>query len=229
VTTTYTSCTGCGDTLTVEAYGQDTHPNCIPADTRINALKSHYLNAINDGDHQLADQLERQLDDTAKEPPRLLDAALTYATWGWPVFPCRPHGKAPLISRGNGGRGLLDATVNTVDIRNWWGTHPTANIGLPTGHHFDVIDVDPGGIGWWAAAHAAGHIPDVHGRVATPRGFHTYIQAAGGGNLAGLLQGIDYRGDGGYVIAPPSTVDGKRYTWTSYPSPTIKPAIKSQP
>jgi hypothetical protein len=222
VTTTYSTCQTCGETLTVQTYGQDTHPNCRPHETRTYSLKQDLLDAIHHGDVLLAEQLQDQLDATATEPPRLLDAALTYASWGWPVFPCRPNGKAPLVPRHDGGHGLHDATTNTADIRAWWAIYRTANIGLPTGHHMDVIDVDPGGIGWWAAAHDAGHIPNIHGRVATPRGFHIYIQPAGGGNLAGLLRGIDYRGDGGYVIAPPSIVDGKRYTWTTYPSPAIK-------
>lgn len=39
-------------------------------------------------------------------------------------------------------------------------------------------------------------------------------------NRAGLLQGIDIRGDNGYVVAPPSVIDGKPYTWVYSPFET---------
>jgi len=56
----------------------------------------------------------------------------------------------------------------------------------------------------------------VIGKVITPRcGDHLYVRASGDGNTSGLLPGIDYRGRGGYVVAPPSIgPNGVRYTWT---------------
>jgi hypothetical protein len=54
--------------------------------------------------------------------------------------------------------------------------------------------------------------------VLTPRGGrHLYFRhATGMRNLAGVIPGTDFRGDGGYVVAPPSFgINGKQYVWTA--------------
>jgi hypothetical protein len=151
-------------------------------------------------------------------PPRLLDAALYYASLGWPVFPLRPRDKRPATRNG-----FKDATTDADRIRAWWQRHPDANIGLPTGHAFDVIDVDlPDGVP--AFLSLLDTDTDVHGRVSTSSGgVHLYVTPTGGGNLAGIVPGIDYRGAGGYVVAPPSTLGprGRAWTWTHHPSPVL--------
>src|SRR5690606_23413178 len=116
-----------------------------------------------------------------------------------------------------GSRGFKDATTNLAQVRAWWTATPDANIGIPTGHGFDVIDIDPpDGPLSLLELRDAGLVPEVIGKVITPRyGDHLYVRASGDGNTAGLLPGIDYRGLGGYVVAPPSIgPNGVRYTWT---------------
>jgi hypothetical protein len=51
--------------------------------------------------------------------------------------------------------------------------------------------------------------------VYTPRGGrHLYVAPSGDGNAANFRPGLDYRGAGGYVVAPPSIgPNGKRYDW----------------
>jgi hypothetical protein len=89
----------------------------------------------------------------------------------------------------------------------WWTRHPQANIGLATGHRFDALDVDgPEGeavIRAFAAEHglaSSGPLVRTGGG-----GWHYYLAPSGLGNNqpAGLAH-VDWRGRGGYVVAPPS-------------------------
>jgi hypothetical protein len=238
---TYTSCAGCDKIHTVTGPGDDTHQGCDSPWPR--NLRRLLTEAILAGDTDRADHYARELDALNEAPPRLLDAALIYASWGWPVFPCVPGQKKPIVKHG-----LHAATVDPQQIARWWRKWPHANIALATGYAFDVIDIDPQGMLWWAerreryGGRPGGPFPDIHGEVATPRpgGTHAYVQPSGEGNLADFRPGVDYRGAGGYVLAPPSVLDptaytdqGKTapdvrhlsYTWWVYPSPVIKPAL----
>lgn len=137
----------------------------------------------------------------------LLSAALWYAEQGLRVFPCQPGLKIPFART----RGVHEATTDEQRIRSWWEQHPQANVAIATGHLVDVVDYDG------EQAHAAwgdrfGETWSrfkVLGTVSTPRpgGLHVYVPASGRGNRAGLVPGVDYRGLGGYVLAPPSVLD----------------------
>jgi hypothetical protein len=140
----------------------------------------------------------------------MLDLALGYADKGWHVFPLRPKGKQPLAALAP--QGLKNATADAETIRRWWGTYPDANIGLRTGAESGlvVLDVDKqhGGI------ESLADFEEAHGdlghtmRVRTGGGGdHYYFEHPGGEvpNTAGRIgEGIDSRGDGGYVVAPGS-------------------------
>lgn len=143
--------------------------------------------------------------------PTLGGAAVWYAERGHLVFPLKPGTKVPATRRG-----FHDASMNPDTIRTWWRAEPRYNIGLSTGHLADVIDVDgPDGIRSIADIEDAGHLPPWLGTVITPRGFHIYIRPTGDGCTTGIRPGIDYRGIGGYVVAPPSVFEGKTWTWQS--------------
>lgn len=173
-------------------------------------------------------------------PEALAAAALWYARAGIAVFPLRVKGKAPLLraahpagSReradcqgecGKPGHGLYDATTDTDVVTAWWRRTPEANIGLRTGLRYDVIDVDgPAGYASLARLEAAGAVPRVAQAFTPgnqgadpprPPGAHIYVPATGDGCAAGIAPGLDYRGVGGYVVAPPSHGPSNRqYTW----------------
>jgi hypothetical protein len=113
--------------------------------------------------------------------------------------------------------GVKDATCNRARILAWWTRHPQANIGLATGHAFDVLDVDGP-----AGAQAMQELAAAHG-LQSPGplvrtgggGWHYYLAPTGLGNTrpAGL-EHVDWRGRGGYVVAPPSRhASGHPYQW----------------
>lgn len=148
--------------------------------------------------------------------PSILAAALWYAEQGLKVFPLQPRAKIPHP----GTRGFKDATDDADVIRAWWERMPNSNLGLATGRMVDVVDID-GLLGQTSRAQRWEIFEPLHviAKVTTPRagGMHLYVPAAGVGNKAGLLPGIDYRGRGGYVVAPPSVTDDGVYQFITPP------------
>lgn len=216
----YTTCRDCGGLLHVTHPDDTVHPLCTPKPTKVERLAQRWLDAVAADDEQQEIELFPQIEALDTRKPRLLDSALTYAAWGWSVFPLKTHSKQPATRNG-----FKDATTNPDIIRAWWERNPDANIGLPTGLTFDVIDIDvPDGPTSYAQLVADDLVPDIHGQVATSRGgLHLYIPPTGDGNRAGIYPGIDYRGAGGYVVAPPSTLGerNRSWSWITTPSPAI--------
>jgi hypothetical protein len=140
-------------------------------------------------------------------PLSTLHAAALKAASRWPVFPL--DGKVPLTARG-----FKDASqaLGAVDI--WWSDHPFANVGLPTGAPAGVwvLDLDRGSgkdglaaLGALEARHGA--LPDTYTVRTGTGGLHLYWRMPPSRdvrNRQAVVPGIDVRGTGGYVVAPPS-------------------------
>ena len=130
---------------------------------------------------------------------------------------CSSPGKHPRTRRG-----FHDASVDPEVVRRWWRRWPQANVGVRTGtvSGLVVVDVDPdhGGLDTIRRLHRTRGLPRGL-RVRTGSGgWHLYFAHPGGlvPNSAGtaLGPGVDVRGDGGYVIAPPSRhLSGGTYRW----------------
>ncbi len=135
------------------------------------------------------------------------EQALTFAAAGIQVFPCRPGGKEPLTLHG-----FTAATTDPGQIRAWWRTWPEANIAMPTGAPlWDVLDIDlKNGESGYPSLRQLSQADLTGGwshAVRTPSGgLHLYFAGTSEGNHALHRHQIDYRGAGGYVILPPSTV-----------------------
>lgn len=144
----------------------------------------------------------------------LLDGALALANRGWPVFPCR--GKTPRT-----GTGVKDATLDPGMIAGWWEQWPDADVGVATGSGLIVLDVDPehGGHDSLAALETAhGDLPETEEVATGGGGRHLYFRTGQTvRNSAGKVgSGLDIRGDGGYVICPPSRhASGTAYGWAN--------------
>lgn len=155
----------------------------------------------------------------------LAEWAQAYAASGFPVFPLIPRDKRPATRNG-----FKNATTKPDAIEWWWDENPDYNIGLATGHLFDVLDVDGEG----GVANLKRHAPDYHhdGPMAlTGRGWHLLFAPTGRGNGAALLgegSKVDFRGLGGYIVAPPSIHPlGHRYAWATGRGPDL--AIPTAP
>lgn len=151
----------------------------------------------------------------------LSQAAVLFASAGVPVFPCVPGAKNPLLKPDEENPqaqpgGFHAATTETRQVAAWWRRWPSANIGIPTGaaSGVEVVDVDrkPGGDGFAAfeRARRAGLMP----------GWLAVVRSASGGahfyfpsnperpqrSWQAAKTHVDFRGDGGYIIVPPSAV-----------------------
>lgn len=169
----------------------------------------------------------------------LLDAALDYAKRGYFVFPAKFAEKQKLghtsAEKSNGNP--WGATKDPHEIRSYWRRWPRAAIGLPTGavNGFFVIDVDT----------PEGHDHDgneslikltvQHGSLTwtrmaeTPTGStHYYFKQPPGilipSSASKLGPSIDVRGDGGFIMAPPSIRPGRgEYAWINHVAITEAP------
>ena len=136
-------------------------------------------------------------------------AAAAYARYGVPVFPCAAGGKHPITTRG-----FHDATTDPTEIEAWWQQHPRVNIGIPTGQASGVVVVDldvhgsVDGRKAFARAERAGLVSGWELLAHSPSGgMHAYFPAhpdTEQRSWQAARAGIDFRGDGGYIIAPPS-------------------------
>jgi hypothetical protein len=142
-----------------------------------------------------------------------LDRALAYARRGWPVFPCHPGQKTPATPHG-----YRDATTDPEQITAWYTRRPDANLAIATGAPGpDVLDVDdygPGRNGYGALARLrdAGLLGNAAVYLRTPGGgLHAYFTGTTQrcAHLAGHR--LDFLSAGGYVLAPPSQIDGRPY------------------
>jgi Bifunctional DNA primase/polymerase, N-terminal len=180
----------------------------------------------------------------------LRNAAMRFAGHGYPVFPLRPRGKTPAIAAahpegdpqhgvchgecGRLGHGLYDATADPEQVWRWWRRWPMANIGVPCGQASGWLAIDLDG----ATGEASwAQLVLRHGVAATlttltGRGRHhlwRYPPECGLGNTSGKVgPRIDSRGEGGYVVVPPSVhPSGQTYRW--YPEDRPGPNGAQEP
>jgi hypothetical protein len=145
----------------------------------------------------------------------MLESALALAGAGFQVFPLQFASKEPL----KGSRGFKDATGNAAVLRRWFGSRVERNIGIRTGavSRLWVLDVDdPAALAALEAGH--GRLPLTR-IVATSRGRHYWFRngkTTVPNSASKVAPDIDVRGEGGYVLAPPSVhPTGVVYEWAN--------------
>jgi hypothetical protein len=146
-----------------------------------------------------------------------LDAAHAYAARGWSVIPFEVRGKRP----GLAWLEYQSRRASTEEVETWFRHRRGANVAIGTGavSGFVVVDVDAGHDGTAsldALEREHGPLPVTVEAITGGGGRHLYFAHPGGSvpNRVALFPGIDVRGDGGCIVAPPSMhVTGRRYAW----------------
>ena len=140
---------------------------------------------------------------------QLGQAALAYAEQGFAVFPLRPRGKEPLTKHG-----FKDATDDEAQIRRWWAQSPSANIGIASGCEHGIAAIVVAGPEGEKRLALFGKLPAT-ARSKTEDGWQYFFALPDGcGPVpSSTRKGLDIRGDGGHVVAPPSLRNGKAYEW----------------
>ncbi len=141
---------------------------------------------------------------------------LTWPQWyaqdvGLAVFPLQ--GKVPYP----GSRGCLEATTDLTTIRQWEGYYGDCNWGVATGEQSGVFVVDVDDWDSWM------RLVKMHGNVGEPwisstpsGGVHLWYAHPSEGvrnSASSVAAGVDVRGEGGYIVAPPSVLPNGAYTW----------------
>lgn len=154
-----------------------------------------------------------------------LKAAIEYATkYKWAVFPVSSASKKPLTPHG-----CKDAKKDVGAIQSWWKRWPDAAVGIATGSMSNLIVIDEDvdekkgldgvvSVRIWERMHEK--LPESVSVTTGRGGTHLYLRYTGNDikNRAGILEGVDVRGEGGYVIAPPSLhPNGTEYAWEYSP------------
>lgn len=181
------------------------------------------------GGKMTADEFEK-LDSRTKATIRaglsdLGKAACDYCDMGWSVIPLSPRSKVPIT-----GSGIGQPCDDWELACYFWMNYPECNVGIVTGQASGglvVIDVDQNEYGGKYGAEslfdweqANGKLPETVCATTGSGGAHYYFRTTSSIKCSANRElCIDRKGDGGYVVAPPSiNKEGGRYEWDLGPS-----------
>lgn len=170
-----------------------------------------------------------------KNKNNLMESAIYYAKhFNWSVFPLAPNSKNPITSDG-----FKSATTDIEQIKKWWSKTPNANIGIATGNmsNFFVVDLD-GETGINSFEDLLTEYNDfpetVECLTGKEGGKHIYLKFENGNVIKnktdwlGKGSKVDIRGNGGYIVAPPSIhPNGNLYEWELSSRPNEIPIAKA--
>lgn len=171
---------------------------------------------------------------------KLFKSAIEYVKHGWAVIPLKPHSKIPATPHG-----VKDATTNIKQVQKWWAQCPDYNIGIACGEKsngllvIDLdIDEDKGLNGYenlceWEQEHD--EFPETVQSITGRGGYQLFYKSDQNyKNSVRIIDGVDIRSEGGYVVVPPSIhPNGKAYEWEywlddfNYKLPEINDVIKT--
>lgn len=146
---------------------------------------------------------------------------------GWTVFPLQRGKKVPAVPTG-----FKAASARLEKLEEWWNNDNSYNLGIPTGGDANllVLDTDESekvsgakSLVAWELEHSP--LPKTLTATTANGGMHRYFRFPDGmsaRNRTAVRPGIDVRAEGGYVVAPPSVVNGKSYSWVDESVPVAE-------
>jgi hypothetical protein len=158
--------------------------------------------------------------------------ALDYTARGWRVFPAPPGTKKSYKKGEDHGGRRWGNTIDPAEVANDWARWPHANVGIACGPESGlfVIEADTieghgvDGLASLASlAQAHGGLPETIEALSPSGSRHLYFRWPDGLDIRNsegrIAPGVDVRGAGGMVIAPPSVKPGKQlpYRWEKAP------------
>ena len=157
--------------------------------------------------------------------PRCLSAALKYASLGWETFPA-PRGERKSHKSEKHSGTKWGKTADPDEIKRDYKRWPNANVAIACGKIW-VLDADTieghgvDGVGNLKALEEQyGKLPLTLTALSPSCGPHYYFKQPSGveitNSMSKIAPGIDVRGSGGMVIAPPSVKPGfdrRSYVW----------------
>lgn len=131
------------------------------------------------------------------------------------VFPLWYRSKKPITDHG-----FKDASKDPTVIGDWWTRYPCANIGCATGlvSNIVVLDIDPKPTSEEVLKNFVSKYNSITPTLTARSGrggFHFYYRTKIRlPSRVGIIEGVDFRGDGGYIVLPPSIHEnGNAYQW----------------
>lgn len=156
----------------------------------------------------------------------MMQYALQYLRNGYSVIPLKPRGKEPLIPW----QEFQKRRATEAEVRGWFTKWPSANVGIVTGSVSGVAVVDLDGTEGISEGRRLGFTSPLLSITGKGRQLfyrHTGVNVC---NAVRKYPGVDIRGDGGYVVAPPSVhPNGRRYQWVGVSAVALKSLLPSFP
>jgi len=145
---------------------------------------------------------------------QIIDYAIRYEQkLGLSIIPVDAKTKKPLIRWIPNQKKKAGSEI----IKKWFLQYPDAGLGIVTGNISGLLVIDCDTLEGYQATMEL--IPDdiTIPTVKTPKGWHLYFKYPEGSGFTvgqGILPGVDFRGEGGYVVSPPSVNgNGGQYKW----------------
>jgi hypothetical protein len=152
-----------------------------------------------------------------KNHNRVLKTALKYKNnLSMSVIPVRPDNKKPYVKWLK----YQKESAGKDEIAGWFAKYPDAMVGIVTGKISGIMVIDCDSEKAYQDIRQSLPDPLETWVARSPRGYHIYFKypEKGVSNSASIIDNVDVRGEGGYIIASPSIrSDGNSYAWVTSP------------